>query len=122
MFLRKKFGLYLAICRKCDVLEGVELLLFYYYMWAICLFQHFLIPDFQVMSVNRKKAILMNFKRPKWPMKLNSRLHLKMFSSLRKTNQNKMSHLVAKHFKTPPTWANPKWRARLSEGTTVSAE
>ena len=39
----------------------------------------------------RKNDILTSFKRPKWPIRPNKRLHLDVVSSLRTTNQNKVN-------------------------------
>ena len=43
------------------------------------------------MEKERKKEMLTSFKRPKWPIRPNKRLHLSVVSSLRTTNQNKIN-------------------------------
>ena len=49
-------------------------------MISICLYEK-----------ERKNDILTSFKRPKWPIRPNKRLHLDVVSSLRTTNQNKVN-------------------------------
>ena len=52
-------------------------------------------------TASRKKHTLTSFKRPKWPIKANKKLHLKMLSCVYKqaTNINTTEHCLLKALK-----------------------